>query len=132
MPDTKEPKASKEKGKQKENCICEGVSSNSSVSLNSSQSSISSDSAAAANGVLSKPEDFRNCKSEGGSWDCAKCDTEGGALPCSLLVAGKFDVEFYIHYGKAGGPYKGVSKGYYASWNGQIGPYSQWSTLSLA
>jgi len=43
-------------------------------------------------GILRSPADFKNCMSEGGTWNCAKCDTDGtgknGALPCSTLVGG--------------------------------------------
>lgn len=76
-----------------------------------------------AKGVLSKPEDFRNCKSEGGTWDCAKCDTDGGALPCSLLVAGRFDFDGYLLYGRMQGSHQ---SGHWESENGQSGPYHKW------
>lgn len=36
-------------------------------------------------GVLTTPDDFANCSSEGGPWQCASCREEngtGGALPC--------------------------------------------------
>lgn len=38
--------------------------------------------------VLKRPVDFKNCHSEGGSWNCARCrerDGSGGALPCDAI-----------------------------------------------
>lgn len=38
--------------------------------------------------VLKRPADFKNCRSEGGSWNCARCrerDGSGGVLPCDAV-----------------------------------------------
>lgn len=78
-------------------------------------------------GVLNKTADFECCASEGGPYDCAKCDTEGGALPCSRLVGGNLNTEWMRHQGNREiRKFWGTSEGRKPTRNNQLGLYREW------